>query len=55
MIGVIYFTCPSLPGVAAVKNGEWGKWKPMWLCGIELTGRTIGILGLGRIGGSVCR
>ncbi|XP_052821192.1 glyoxylate reductase/hydroxypyruvate reductase-like [Mya arenaria] len=44
-----------LDGVAAVKNGEWGKWKPMWLCGIELTGRTVGILGLGRIGYGVAR
>ena len=44
-----------LSGVAAVKNGEWGKWKPMWLCGIELTQRTVGILGLGRIGYGVAR
>ncbi|KAL4221026.1 hypothetical protein ACF0H5_019289 [Mactra antiquata] len=44
-----------LEGVAAVKNGEWGKWKPMWLCGTELTRRTVGILGLGRIGYGVAR
>ena len=42
-------------GVAAVKNGEWGKWKPMWLCGIELSQKTIGIIGLGRIGFGVAR
>lgn len=44
-----------LEGVAAVKNGEWGKWKPMWLCGIEMSQRTVGILGLGRIGYGVAR
>lgn len=44
-----------LEGVAAVKNGEWGKWKPMWLCGVELSQKTVGILGLGRIGYGVAR
>ncbi|XP_069111446.1 glyoxylate reductase/hydroxypyruvate reductase-like [Argopecten irradians] len=42
-------------GVDSVKNGEWGPWKPMWLCGVELTDRTIGILGLGRIGYGVAK
>ncbi|ESO88816.1 hypothetical protein LOTGIDRAFT_125448 [Lottia gigantea] len=44
-----------LEGVRAVKNGEWGLWKPMWLLGTELTQRTVGILGLGRIGYGVAR
>lgn len=47
---IIFFS-----GVAAVKNGEWGKWKPMWICGIEMSQRTVGILGLGRIGYGVAR
>lgn len=38
-----------------MKNGEWGKWKPMWLCGIELSEKTVGILGFGRIGYGVAR
>lgn len=38
-----------------MKNGEWGKWKPMWLCGIELSQKTVGLLGLGRIGYGVAR
>ncbi|XP_050411723.1 glyoxylate reductase/hydroxypyruvate reductase [Patella vulgata] len=44
-----------LEGVTAVKNGEWGAWKPMWLLGTEMTQRTVGILGLGRIGYGVAR
>ncbi|GFS09072.1 glyoxylate reductase/hydroxypyruvate reductase [Elysia marginata] len=42
-------------GVEAVRNGEWGDWKPHWLCGTELTGSTLGIYGLGRIGFNVGR
>ncbi|XP_045156540.2 glyoxylate reductase/hydroxypyruvate reductase-like isoform X2 [Mercenaria mercenaria] len=42
-------------GVQAVKDGQWGKWKPMWLCGMELAQKTVGILGLGRIGFGVAR
>lgn len=45
----------SSSGVDAVKQGEWGKWKPMWLCGMEMVHRTVGILGLGRIGFGVAR
>ncbi|XP_053379359.1 glyoxylate reductase/hydroxypyruvate reductase-like [Mercenaria mercenaria] len=44
-----------LEGVQAVKDGQWGKWKPMWLCGMELPQKTVGILGLGRIGYGVAR
>ncbi|KAG2466757.1 glyoxylate reductase/hydroxypyruvate reductase-like [Polypterus senegalus] len=32
------------------KNGGWGTWRTMWLCGYELPHSTVGILGLGRIG-----
>ena len=42
-------------GIRAVHGGEWGKWKPMWLCGVELSNRTVGILGLGRIGYGVAK
>lgn len=37
-------------GLSAVVNGEWGSWKPTWLCGSGLDGSTVGIVGLGRIG-----
>ncbi|RUS89340.1 hypothetical protein EGW08_002860 [Elysia chlorotica] len=42
-------------GVDAVKAGEWGDWKPNWMCGTELTGAVLGIYGLGRIGFNVGR
>ncbi|RKP06072.1 hypothetical protein THASP1DRAFT_32099 [Thamnocephalis sphaerospora] len=34
----------------AVCNGEWGAWNPTWLLGTEIRGKTLGVLGLGRIG-----
>ncbi|CAG5121892.1 unnamed protein product [Candidula unifasciata] len=42
-------------GIRAVENGEWGSWKPMWLCGPGLEGATVGIVGFGRIGVTVGR
>lgn len=42
-------------GIRAVKNGEWGTWVPMWLCGPEVSESTVGIIGLGRIGFSVAK
>eukprot|EP00056_Hartaetosiga_gracilis_P000585 m.39121 g.39121 ORF g.39121 m.39121 type:complete len:170 (+) comp10266_c0_seq1:48-557(+) len=38
------------PAITAAKTGEWGTWKPQWLCGMELAGKTCGFIGLGRIG-----
>lgn len=55
-VSLLLLTCRRLlEGVAAVKKGECGPWKPMWLCGTELSQRTIGIYGLGRIGYGVAR
>lgn len=44
-----------LEGMDAVINGEWGLWKPMWLCGFEMGGRTLGVYGFGRVGFGVAR
>ncbi|XP_076472519.1 glyoxylate reductase/hydroxypyruvate reductase-like isoform X2 [Babylonia areolata] len=45
----------SLDGMDAVVRGEWGLWKPMWICGFEMGGRTLGIVGFGRVGFGVAR
>lgn len=37
------------------RSGEWGGWHPRQLLGKELTGGTLAILGLGRIGEAVAR
>ena len=36
--------------MSAVSGGQWGPWKPTWMCGSGLDGSTVGIVGLGRIG-----
>lgn len=33
-----------------LRNGQWKSWEPTLLLGLELTGRRLGILGMGRIG-----
>ena len=38
-----------------MENGEWGTWKPMWMCGQGLDGATVGIVGMGRIGFTVAQ
>jgi glyoxylate/hydroxypyruvate reductase len=40
---------------SAAKNGEWKDWKPFWMCGKELFGSKVGILGLGRIGEAIVK
>ncbi|KAH6570531.1 hypothetical protein BASA60_000760 [Batrachochytrium salamandrivorans] len=42
-------------GQAAVRNAQWGVWNPVWLCGMQLPGKTVGIVGLGRIGLAVAK
>ena len=40
-------------GVDLVRSGNWTGWHPEQLLGLELRGRTIGLLGAGRIGQAV--
>ncbi|KAG0174636.1 hypothetical protein DFQ30_003624 [Apophysomyces sp. BC1015] len=40
-------------GIRAAENGEWGVWRPSWLCGSQFAGKTLGVVGLGRIGEAV--
>lgn len=36
--------------LSACLSGGWSSWKPLWLCGYGLSGSTVGVVGLGRIG-----
>ncbi|QQE80276.1 D-glycerate dehydrogenase [Alicyclobacillus sp. SO9] len=38
-----------------LREGRWQTWSPMFLTGQEVYGKTIGIIGLGRIGEAVAR
>jgi glyoxylate reductase len=40
-------------GIAAVREGAWGPWRPDWLLGLELRGAKLAIVGFGRIGQAV--
>ena len=42
-------------GVDLVRSGKWTGWHPEQLLGMELRGRTLGLLGAGRIGQAVGR
>ncbi len=42
-------------GVDLVRSGQWTGWHPEQLLGLELRGRTLGLLGAGRIGQAVGR
>ena len=42
-----------LEGVALIRSGQWQGWHPEQLLGLELRGRTLGLLGAGRIGQAV--
>ncbi|XP_078033686.1 glyoxylate reductase/hydroxypyruvate reductase-like [Augochlora pura] len=39
----------------AAYTGEWKAWSPIWMCGSGLSGSTVGIVGLGRIGAQVAK
>ena len=40
-------------GIALVRRGEWSGWAPSKLLGRQLGGKTLGIVGMGRIGQAV--
>ncbi|MEX1234781.1 MAG: D-glycerate dehydrogenase [Roseovarius sp.] len=42
-------------GLAMMQSGEWAGWSPTALMGGRVSGRRLGILGLGRIGQAVAR
>jgi len=40
-------------GSESLRSGDWSTWSPLWMCGPELSGSTVGIVGLGQIGKAV--
>lgn len=44
-----------IDGVDLIRSGTWTGWHPEQLLGLELRGRTLGLLGAGRIGRAVGR
>ncbi len=42
-------------GRDAIEQGRWGQWNPTWMLSSEVTGRTLGIVGPGRIGAAAAR
>ena len=44
-----------IEGANAVQSGEFTGWAPTWMLGRRITGKRLGIIGMGRIGASVAR
>ena len=42
-------------GEALVRSGEWDAWSPAFMVGIQMTGKRLGIVGMGRVGQVVAR
>ncbi|GBQ15856.1 2-hydroxyacid dehydrogenase [Acidiphilium acidophilum] len=42
-------------GERAVRSGQWPGWTPTYMLGTSLEGKTLGILGMGRIGQALAR
>ncbi|MEQ9260499.1 MAG: D-glycerate dehydrogenase [Roseovarius sp.] len=42
-------------GERLVRSGKWGGWTPTQLLGLHVTGKTVGIIGMGRIGQAIAR
>lgn len=42
-------------GANAVTSGAWSGWSPTWMLGSRITGKRLGIVGMGRIGQALAR
>jgi len=42
-------------GVKAMTDGSWAGWSPTWMLGHRISGKRLGIVGMGRIGQAVAR
>lgn len=55
-VGLVLAACRRFKeATASVADGTWGTWKPNGMCGPDVHGATVGIIGLGRIGAAVAR
>src|SRR3990167_1980510 len=50
---IMALTCRVVEGDTFVRKGKYSGWDPMLLLGVDLIGRTLGVLGTGRIGADV--
>jgi len=44
-----------IEGERAVREGTWSGWSPTWMLGHRISGKRLGIIGMGRIGRAVAR
>ncbi|WP_442755569.1 2-hydroxyacid dehydrogenase [Methylocystis sp. JAN1] len=42
-------------GARAIPEGNWAGWSPTWMLGHRITGKRLGIVGMGRIGQALAR
>uniref|UniRef100_A0A914ZHA5 Glyoxylate reductase/hydroxypyruvate reductase n=2 Tax=Parascaris univalens TaxID=6257 RepID=A0A914ZHA5_PARUN len=53
-VTLLLVTARRIPeGIHQAKSGGWGTWSPFYMCGDGIRNSTIGMIGLGRVGGSV--
>ncbi len=44
-----------VPGIRVIEREEWHGWSPTWMLGHRISGKRLGIIGMGRIGQAVAR
>ncbi|XP_019730361.1 glyoxylate reductase/hydroxypyruvate reductase isoform X1 [Hippocampus comes] len=55
-VALLLATARRLPeAMEEVKNGGWRSGTTLWMCGYGLSGSTVGVIGLGRIGMAIAR
>ncbi|MBG07866.1 MAG: D-glycerate dehydrogenase [Halobacteriovoraceae bacterium] len=52
---ILNLTRKIVPATQNAKQGEWKKWEPLGFLGMELKNKTLGIIGMGRIGQSLAK
>ena len=52
---ILAVACRLVEGAAIVPEDRWEGWAPTWMLGHRITGKRLGIVGMGRIGQAVAR